>query len=441
MRVGAPLLLILGLMSAAGGSARAQSRIDGILFDSLRTQRPIASAEVILLGTGRRTTTDRRGAFSFGDLAAGSHRIAYWAPWLDSVALPPVERALEIGTGERRKVVSLATPSIDTYKTARCGQPFSGDFGILLGEVRSAAGEPISRMEVSARWTEISLGPGRFSREQRVVLDTTSESGAYVLCGVPGGSELTLRAGDESQGTAELILALTDDPVVRRDLVSSTAGELTRLHGRVLNVDGSALAGATLALVGDSARAMTAGEDGRFSDGRFARRSSQLVVRALGYRPVTLDVTPLGEVADLGDVRLTRAPRELAIVSIEGRLLTPEEIGFERRKAQGYGYFLDAEYLKRLPRPSATALTMIPRTKVICPNAGPCAFFFTDFKFLPSGLCSPRLFVDGRQIPADAHETDFWIQRAVRIEAYRAALSPAEFIDFNGCGALVIWTR
>jgi hypothetical protein len=41
----------------------------------------------------------------------------------------------------------------------------------------------------------------------------------------------------------------------------------------------------------------------------------------------------------------------------------------------------------------------------------------------------------------DLIEQQFWLDRAKSVESYTAALAPARFTDFSGCGSLVIWTR
>ena len=78
IRIAIPLVLVLlaTTLSAFPSPSGAQSSVRGVLFDSLLTGKPVADAEVVLIenGTGRRTTTDRRGQFSFDDVPAGTHR-------------------------------------------------------------------------------------------------------------------------------------------------------------------------------------------------------------------------------------------------------------------------------------------------------------------------------------------------------------------------------
>lgn len=52
------LIVLIAAFAVPLAAARAQRAISGVVFDSLRSQSPIANGEVILVGTGRRT---RRG--------------------------------------------------------------------------------------------------------------------------------------------------------------------------------------------------------------------------------------------------------------------------------------------------------------------------------------------------------------------------------------------
>ncbi len=59
-----------------------------------------------------------------------------------------------------------------------------------------------------------------------------------------------------------------------------------------------------------------------------------------------------------------------------------------------------------------------------------------------AGPCDPRFFVDGWDLgPLDVLDQEMYLRHAKRIEVYRAAFAPAQFNDFAGCGAVVVWTR
>src|SRR5689334_22953273 len=77
----------------------AQSVLRGVVFDSLRSLRPLAGAEVVVIGSSRRTVTDDRGEFAF-ELAeeSGQLSLAFSTPWLDSIGIEFVRRDLVLGS-------------------------------------------------------------------------------------------------------------------------------------------------------------------------------------------------------------------------------------------------------------------------------------------------------------------------------------------------------
>jgi hypothetical protein len=435
-------LVSLVWLGAVPATAHAQTLLRGRLIDSLRTGRPIAGGEVVHLGTGERVTTDRRGRFEFNGLPAGQHRLAYWAPWLDSVALPAVEKMVEIAAGSRTVEVALAIPSAARVGQGFCGTAYDAAFGILVGEVRTPGGEPLAGVPVEARWTETILAPGTHEKREVSARDLTSESGLFTLCGVPATVDFNLRGSTERGATGDLLVNLRNQPIIRRDLIVTDDSAQATVRGRVIGPDGRPLVNAQVVLVGDGAAA-TAGADGRFTLRRTPQRSSQLLVRSIGFDPRTVDVDPRGDLVDLGDVPLVKSVYSLPQVDINGRLMSREQLGFEHRKKMGLGRFLDEAELNTVPLPSRAALLhmVTPRSRYVCRDARGCAFVMIG----PFGHCIPDLFVDGMRaslIGSAVEDQQAWLLRAVRVEIYRATTVPPEFATADGsCGALVIWTR
>src|SRR5215210_8818625 len=67
----------------------------GIVVDSLRG-RALGGAQVILDGTIRSALTDSTGVFRFDSLPAGSYRIGFFHPMLDSMAVSIPSRTLRV---------------------------------------------------------------------------------------------------------------------------------------------------------------------------------------------------------------------------------------------------------------------------------------------------------------------------------------------------------
>lgn len=429
--------LVLGLLLAPAAPLRAQGIIRGVVHDSLRTQRPVPGAEVVLLGANRRTTADDRGRFEFLDVPPGSATLAFWAPWLDTLALPPIQVALQV-SGEVVSEVRIATPSLPNYQRAVCGTTLEATDGILIGEVRGPDGAGLADVAVGARWHETLIGTGQLDRRQRAALDTTNASGFYALCGVPRDAEYALVAGSESVASGEVVIGLSDAPIRRRDLVAGPWDVVARVRGRIVGPDDRPIAGVTVAVSGDTARRARTDEQGRFVLDGVPRRTTQFVARAIGFVPSLTELDLMDTELELDDVKLVKVPQELSTVTVTGEPMTASALQFEYRRERGLGSFVSDSALAKLPFINSTNVSaMVPRTAVQQTRQGPMMMIRRG-----AGFCRPRFFVDGydnRDISPE--EEGSIMARAKRIEVYTANAAPPQFNDFDGCGAVVIWTR
>lgn len=415
----------------------AQATLRGTLVDSLRSGGAVEGASVVLMGANRRVTTERGGRFEFTDLPAGRYTVAYWAPWLDSLGLPALQRQVEL-RGSRTETITLSTPSRATVQRAVCGDVLSDEQGILIGEVRDGEGNPGVGIGVYARWLETVIQGNEVAQGTMAATDTASAAGSFVLCGVPLDAEFTLRAvGRDGVGSGELLVQASGS-IARRDIVVGAPGATLRVTGRVVKQNGDPIPDATVLVAGDSSVAVRSDSAGRFAIPAMARRSSQLVVRSLGYVPVVRAIDPLDAELDLDDVTLEVAPRELATVTVTGQAMTASQAQFETRRARASGgVFVDESELSKLGMPSASNVaTFNPRVAVQQTRQGPMMMMRRGSEF-----CRPRFFIDGydfRDITAD--EENSFLRVAKRIEMYTANNAPQQFNDFNGCGSIVIWT-
>ena len=427
----------LFLLLVAAMPAWAQGIIRGTVHDSLRTQRPVAGAEVVLLGANRRAVTDERGRFEFLDVPVGPAQIAFWAPWLDTLALPPIQSWLQV-SGEAVTEARLATPSLPNYQRAVCGTTLPATDGILIGEVRGPDGLGLAEVAVGARWHETLIGVGQVDRRQRAALDTTNASGFYALCGVPRDAEYALVAGTDAVASGEVVLAVADAPIRRRDLVAGPWDVVARVRGRVVGPDGQPIAGVTVAVSGDSARRARTDEAGRFLLDGVPRRTTQFVARAIGFVPALAELDLMDTELELEDVRLAKVPQELSSVTVTGEPMTAAALQFEYRRERGLGSFVTDSALARLPVINSTNVSaMVPRTAVQQSRQGPMLMIRRGF-----GFCRPRFYIDGYDNgDLSAEEEGSVMSRAKRIEVYTANAAPPQFNDFDGCGAVVIWTR
>lgn len=430
--VGAALLL-----GASASALQAQGSIRGSVVDSLRSGGPVEEAQVVLMGANRRTVTERGGRFEFTDLAPGTYTVAYWAPWLDSLGLPALQRQVQV-RGSRAESVTLSTPSRATVQRAVCGDVLTDEQGILIGEVRDGDGNPGVGVGVFARWLETIIQGREVAQGTMAAADTATAAGSFVLCGVPLDAEFTLRAvGAGGVGSGELLVK-AGASIARRDIIVGGPGATLRITGRVVRENGEPIAGATVLVAGDSGQSFRADEDGRFVIPATARRSSQLIVRSLGYVPLVRAVDPFDTQLDLDDVTLEVAPRELATVTITGQPMTAAQAQFEtRRQRSAGGVFVDEGELQKMGVISSNTVGQTnPRVAVQQTPRGPMMMMRRGSEF-----CRPRFFIDGydfRDITAD--EENSFLRVAKRVEMYTANNAPTEFNDFNGCGSIVIWT-
>lgn len=464
MRIALPAgALVIAVCSALGAaSAGAQQVVRGTLVDSLRTGAPVSGAEIVLFGTGRRDTTDAQGRFSFADLRPGTHAVGYWAPWLDSLAVPALQDTITVPTSGASAEWALATPSRATAQRSLCGATLESGQSIVLGEVRDISRQPAVGAPVQAWWGETLLGVGQLERRTLATATNTDAFGMYAICGVPHGAELQLyaevalrppQAGDEASTSEPLegamvppamsatLAVLIDAAIIRQDLTVGLADPDPVVSGRVVGTDSVALAGAIVMLRSDTLVATRSGADGQFWL-RVPARSAQLLVRAVGYAPQGRLIEPIAGAArvpreiQLRDIVLTSL-QELGAVEITGAPMTERRLAFEeRRKLNFQGTFIDDEELARMP---------MVTPEVLAGRVHRSALYRGVLRLQRGaslgGLsyCSPRVFIEGVDEGAIVYDLKDVLKLAKRIEVYRAAFAPPQFTDFDGCGALVIW--
>lgn len=443
----------LYLIAISASALTAQGRLEGVLYDSTRSLRPMANAEVVLLSDGRRQVTDRRGRFAFSAVPAGEHRVAYVAPWLDSIGIEPVVRTVMVSTrGSAR--VELATTSRAAMELAACGTEFDQDVGLLVGQVLDAQrSEPTGGVIVRAQWMERRIGRGLNEVQTVATVDTTDESGRYSLCGVPLAVDVTLSAAHEDGREVGEMITRLPVAVTARDLAVSDGSQTMVVEGRVTGPSGNPMPRANVATSLNADRPYLTDSTGRF---RFVvpARSGQVLVRTLGYQPRVEHFAPRDGTVSVGDIALDPVGAVLDTRLITETPRTREEAEFYERKRLGMGAFLDSTDMANWPRIGATAIAAYTRSWVraapAMPQLGADRRFDSSHRtpfnviYISRGIgqCRPALYIDGYYLgvadPVDEYNT---LQRAKRIEIYTAALAPPRFIPFEGCGALVVWTK
>lgn len=338
---------------------------------------------------------------------------------------------------------------------ASCGAELPADQVLLFGAIRAADLTPRAGIRVAALWTEAVITREGAQTLLRASVDTTAADGTYALCGLPRETRLIVRAdaGDETdendatERSGELSLDLGNEAAVERDLVVGPAAPSAVVTGRLVGEGGNPVRG-EIEIPGNEAATVSTDASGAFRISGVPRRSTQLRIRAIGYVPFYVDVTPDGPLVELGDVEMPTRVQELNRVLIAEKFMPEQLKRFEERRASLNGIFLDSAYLARFAWRSANNVRMAsPSVRGSSGRDG-------DVFRLRRGVdeCFPIVFVNGvnagRQGPAPgsrvpggmpANEMTGLLQRAKRIEFYLAQYAPPEFADFEGCGAMVIW--
>lgn len=438
----------IAVLLALPAGLAAQSRdttgtIAGTVFDSV-ARAPVAGALVQVVPVVdvnariRSTVTDARGAFSIEGLAPGRYLAGFQHEALDSLALQSPERRVDVQAG-RRVRVDLAVPSPGTIRSAFCGMRGAADSsGVLLGRIRDAGtGAMRDSGSVELQWQDIVLEAGALKLEPQVRRTTLGPEGWFVLCDVPGGSDIGGLATSGADSTGLVTLTLPVAGIARRDFLVGGSGTV---RGVIVSREGGR---PTRARVGVAGRAHRADAD---SAGRFVLRdipagSLTLDVRALGYAPEPLRLD-LRSGADTSlTIRLTSLQRILDTIRVVGqRVYDRDRSGFLRRQRAGMGSYLDEN---TIARSRATDFFQLLRRWPIHVEERRSVRYVL-IRDRRGGYCMPSVFVDGSRMYREmAGDLDAFVHPddLAGVELYRGIQAPGEFMDPGGCGSVVIWTR
>jgi hypothetical protein len=347
----------------------------------------------------------------------------------------------------------VASPSAETYAALRCGST-AAEGGVLVGEVVDLQGARRAGVEVRAAWGRLLLGRSENRNVAQQVADTTDASGRYALCGLPRSAsvgvdgtrrslvsgDITLSASGPGLSAGPIIVELEGQGALRRDIVAGV-GMRVRLEGRVLGVNGVPLVGAAVSVAGtvDERPARTDSTGGWALDS-VPVQTTEIGVRALGYIPARMVLDPQrGRLA--GDtIQMERIPQDLEATVIVGQRTTARRDAFERRRSAGVGTFLDEDVLNRMILTPGGLRARVGRSNAV--GSGPLQRFVLESQsIMGAAVCDPLWFVDGMSFGrVTGDEQQMLLRRAKMLEVYRGYETPIDYIDFDGCGAVVVWT-
>ena len=333
----------------------------------------------------------------------------------------------------------------------------------LAGLVRERdADVTIPSARVMATW--VGSGGERGARSVEAGPD-----GAYVLCGLPTDTRLTVTAGFASYLSEPLSVQIEPGPPAGWDFeIQVDEGALrgdAAFPGRIVGTvfDRSSerpIESAQLTLMGDDLNQLSDG-NGKFSFADLTPGVYRVAVHHIAYDRMEQIVQVPGNRTVEVRFNLSADPIELEplVVTVvrDARLETRgfydrQEIG----EKVGNGVFLTVEDIERLmPTRLTNLLQWIPgvqidcsggtrNCKVIMRRGNPSLSSFTG----QNGCVNSNVYVDGIRVIRDNASSDESIDNFVHpseiagMEVYRSASEvPAEFGGSVGrCGAIVIWT-
>lgn len=451
---------------AAGGS------IAGVVYDSLLTSGPLRGATVYVIGTTHTATTDARGRFTIAGVASGTHTLTFAHPAFDSAGVMAPQVAVQVASPATAQV-TLATPKGETLIKASCPGAQRDATGLLMGVVRDPdSGAPLPGATVTSRWFELSIdqtGKPRYETPQTVA--TADAAGVYRLCGLPADIPVLVRAMTRTQESGRIEVYFGGNDVAFRDFAISITDSAARIvadsllgtstdsttvlgisgaavvRGVVRDANGTAVPNARVGLL-DRGIFAVSNNEGRFNLAGVPAGTQTLEIRAIGFAPLRQAVTlKSGAPTDVSP-KLMRAAQQLANISVKGQRKDARltKFGFEERRRQGVGFFVDADEIKR--KSGIYASDVLRYAPGMAPAYTSKGRVFTMRSVYDGNRCSPTYFLDGsRWFPLDGDpvlELDRFIQLndLYAVEVYSGnAKTPAQFDGGRGCGSVVFWTK
>jgi hypothetical protein len=461
-----PLIAPL-LLSAQEPAAVRHISVVGSVYDSV-ANRPLAHALVQIvrvseLRSARSTATDSRGRYRLDSIAPGQYFVSFFHAAVDSLGVQAPVHRVTLGARDPERV-ELGLPGADRNTAALWpGLPPVDSSSVIVGGVRDAdTGAPIAGAIVTAEWVDFIIDENRFRVEPQSARTTTSSSGSFALCALPGGGDVGLRATSNARATGRLEVAVAARSIVRRDFTlgdgttfvtvtgDSSEGEArtdtllrgpARLSGTVLNESGQPVSDAIVEVWHTGVSTHT-NQSGHFELASLPVGTHALEVRRIGFAPHQLPVQLASLSPTSVNVVLEKPVRLLDAVRVSARTLySRREREIERRRRRGFGHFIMREELERLASSRITdVLRRVPGVRVYRSSTGDVVTFARGESF--SGACRPMVFLDGHRL-GSGEDLDVLasVSSLEAIEVYTsAAQTPVEYWG-GGCGAIVLWTR
>ncbi len=216
-----PLVLVLAAHALARPAAAASPAVPadtipatviGAVYDPARDE-PVVGVRVFLMGTPHGAVTDEHGWFRIDAPLSGRHEVAVWHRQMSALGVAPPREAVVLEPGEVVEVALTLPIAPRAAALAReCPDP-ARPGGVVAGAVL----EPES--EVALPGVRVRLAWRDADGEEETAVVRTRSDGTYVVCGLPIGERIHVRARMLEQfGEASASLTLGEEGLALRDL-------------------------------------------------------------------------------------------------------------------------------------------------------------------------------------------------------------------------------
>jgi len=434
-------LVAASSLSSALAAQTSTVQVRGVAFDSVRGV-PLPGAVITMAGDSRTVRADNRGRFTFDSVTTGPHAFSAQHAALDSLGFSGITTRATVSDG--RAEIRIAGPSFATLWRSVCGtNRIPKDSGFVYGTVRDAVTQkPVPNATVDLTWLDL-----RVDRSKRIAQNwwrsqTHSDAGGnYYICGVPSETGTRIRAATDSAISGLIDLASGSLRVQRRDLsvgaaTDSGATQFGVVTGFVTDSAGNPIVDARVVV--DGVPELRSGSDGRFLARGVPVGTRQVEVLSIGMAPVmsVVDVTPTDTTQVLASMRRITVLDVVRVTASPALRRLVRDI--EERRTSGFGYVKDSTQIADHGN-MFSVMFEFPSVRVERKSV------YGDFVVTMAGTgaarCLANVIINGQK--ADFEQLNFLRPADIAVlEVYPRRMSlPMQFIRFDDCGAIVVWTK
>jgi hypothetical protein len=441
-------------------AASEPASIRGLATNDLRGG-PLSGAYVALLPSGKQIATNPDGTFRFDRVAVGvPQRLVVMHAMLDTLGITLTSPEFTLASAEIRSI-ELNVPDAASLVRQLCGDASRARGpGALIGFVRDPdTGASIDSVTISLVY---DLSPVKTVRLPVVRTAQPDSTGHYSVCGLPSRAHGTIElirngvtsssipfVADTASPLAIRAFGLSRSSRVAAATDSGTSLRVLRgdamLKGRVVSNVGEPVAGAHVQMRNTVAVAITR-TDGTFTLDSIPTGTHVLDIRKVGFGFTEHTVDVARSSPPVITVMMADPPMlKPVVVSVERRTKDLEAVGFTRRRARGFGFFLEGEQIDKAPEALGESLRMVPGLHIGYDAANQKQQKTVIMPSRDIGGCI-NYVVDGLVWQNAAGGDIEQFIRPAEIEAlemYTTATVPGEFaVAGKGrCAVLVLWTK